>query len=129
MGIEMAETIPPELQQYVVKLQQLRNKLSQIVAEKSVVQAQLRETERALEILRNTSPDRPVYRAAGHLLVRVSREDAEKDLNDRKDLLELRLKSLERQEASLNTEIRNIETKINELLGKYYGTGVKRGGG
>ncbi|MEZ0290517.1 MAG: prefoldin subunit beta [Sulfolobales archaeon] len=125
----MAETIPPELQQYVVKLQQLRNKLNQIIAEKSVVQAQLRETERALEVLKNISQETPVYRAAGHLLVRVSKEEAEKDLSDKKDLLELRLKSLERQEASLNTEIKSLETKINEIIGKYYGTTPRRGGG
>ncbi|MCC6030366.1 MAG: prefoldin subunit beta [Desulfurococcales archaeon] len=125
----MAETIPPELQQYVVKLQQLRNKLNQIVAEKSLVQAQLREAEKALEILKNISSDKPVYRAAGHLLVRVSKEDAEKDLSDKKDLLELRLKSLERQEAALTSEIKSLESKINEILGRYYGTSLKRGGG
>jgi prefoldin beta subunit len=125
----MAETIPPELQQYVVKLQQLRNKLNQIMAEKSLVQAQLREAEKALEILKNISPDKPVYRAAGHLLVRVSKEDAEKDLSDKKDLLELRLKSLERQEAALTSEIKSLESKINEILGRYYGTSLKRGGG
>ncbi|MEM0044053.1 MAG: prefoldin subunit beta [Sulfolobales archaeon] len=124
----MAETLPPELQQYVLKLQQLRNKLNQIIAEKSVVQAQLREAERALEVLKSVSQDAPVYKAAGHLLVKVSKEDAEKDLNDKKDLLELRLKSLEKQEASLNTEIKNLESKINEIIGRYYGA-ARRGGG
>ncbi|MGC9148628.1 MAG: prefoldin subunit beta [Sulfolobales archaeon] len=125
----MAETLPPELQQYLVKLQQLRAKLNQILTEKNIVQAQLRETERALEILRNTSPDTPIYRAAGHLIVKVSKEEAERDLNDKKDILELRLKSLEKQETSLNTEIKGVESKINEILGRYYGTTIKKGGG
>ncbi len=125
----MAETIPPELQQYLVKLQQLRAKLNQILTEKNIVQAQLREAERALEILRNLSSETPIYRSAGHLMVRVSKEEAERDLSDKKDILELRLKSLEKQESSLNTEIKGIEGKINEILGRYYGATTRKGGG
>jgi chaperonin cofactor prefoldin len=47
-------------------------------------------------------------------------------LGDRKDILELRLKALERQEASLNSEIKDLEAKINEIVGRYYG---RKGGG
>lgn len=125
----MAEAIPPELQQYIVKYQQLRSKLNQILSEKNIVQAQLREAERALEILRNISSETPIYRAAGHLMVKVSKEEAEKDLSDKKDLLELRLKSLEKQESSLNAEIKSLESKINEILGRYYGASIKKSGG
>ena len=122
----MAEVVPPELEQYAVKLQQLRAKLGQVQAEKGVVQAELKEVERALELLKGAAPDALIFKSAGHLMVRVSKEDAEKELSDRKDILELRLKALERQEASLNSEIKDLEAKINEVVGRYYG---RKGGG
>jgi prefoldin beta subunit len=123
----LAEVVPPELEQYAVKLQQLRARLGQVQAEKGVVQAELREVERALELLKGASPDALVFKSAGHLMVRVSRDDAEKELSDRKDILELRLKALERQESSLNSEIKDLEARINEIMGRYYGR--KSGGG
>lgn len=126
MGCGLAEVVPPELEQYAVKLQQLRARLGQVQAEKGVVQAELREVERALELLKGAAPDALVFKSAGHLMVRVSKDDAEKELSDRKDILELRLKALERQEASLNSEIKDLETKINEIMGRYYG---RKGGG
>lgn len=122
----MAEVVPPELEQYAVKLQQLRARLGQVQAEKGVVQAELKEVERALELLKGAAPDALVFKSAGHLMVRVSKDDAEKELSDRKDILELRLKALERQEAGLNSEIKDLEAKINEILGRYYG---RKGGG
>jgi len=121
----MAEVVPPELEQYAVKLQQLRARLGQVQAEKGVVQAELKEIERALELLKGASPDALVFKSAGHLMVKVSKEDAEKELSDRKDILELRLKALERQESSLSSEIKDLEAKINEIMGRYYG---RRGG-
>jgi prefoldin beta subunit len=126
MGFGLAEVVPPELEQYAAKLQQLRARLGQVQAEKGVVQAELRDIERALEILKNAASDATVFKSAGHLMVRVTKEDAEKELSDRKDILELRLKALERQEASLNSEIKDLEAKINEVVGRYYG---RKGGG
>ena len=116
----MAEVAPPELQQYVAKLQQLQARLNQVAAEKSVVEAELKEVERALNVLNNASDDANIYRLAGYLMVKVSREDAQKDLSDRKDILELRLKNLEKQESLLTSEIKDLESKINEILGRYY---------
>lgn len=121
----MAEVYPPELEQYAARLQQLRARLGQVQAEKSVVQAELKEVERAMEILKSAAPDAFIFKSAGHLMVRVSKDDAEKELNDRKDILELRLKALERQEAGLSSEIKDLEAKVNEIVGRYY----KKGGG
>lgn len=121
----MAEVYPPELEQYAARLQQLRARLGQVQAEKSVVQAELKEVERAMEILKAAAPDALVFKSAGHLMVRVSKDAAEKELSDRKDILELRLKALERQESGLGSEIKDLEAKVNEIVGRYY----KKGGG
>ncbi len=39
----MAERLPPEVQQQIVKLQQLQAQLNQVVTEKNVLEQELRE--------------------------------------------------------------------------------------
>ncbi len=114
----MAERIPPEIQQQIIKLQQLQAQLNQIIAEKSVLDQDLREVQRALEVLKSLPEDAEVYRVAGHLLVRIKKSDAEKELSERKELLELRLRSLEKQESLIRQQISELQSKISKGLSK-----------
>lgn len=116
----MTERLPPEVQQHVVKLQQLQSQLSQILSEKNVVEGELREINRALDILKDLEPGTPIFKSVGHLLVKVSKENVEKELNDRKEILELRLKSLEKQEQLLRNQLNEVQSKVNEYLAKLY---------
>ncbi|HID80744.1 MAG TPA: prefoldin subunit beta, partial [Ignisphaera sp.] len=43
----MAEKLPPEVQQQIVKLQQLQAQLNQVVTEKALLQQELRDISRA----------------------------------------------------------------------------------
>ncbi|MEM5822864.1 MAG: prefoldin subunit, partial [Ignisphaera sp.] len=67
----MAESLPPELQQQVIKYQQLQTQLNQVLAERSLLEQELREINRALEILKNVPDNIDIYRSAGHLLIKV----------------------------------------------------------
>ncbi len=114
----MAERLPPEVQQQIVKLQQLQAQLNQVLAEKSVLEQELREINRALEVLKEVPEDGEVYRIAGHLLVRVKKNDVEKELSERKELIELRLKTLEKQESLIRQQISELQSKISKSLSK-----------
>ena len=116
----MTERLPPEVQQYVVKLQQIQGQLSQILSEKQVVESELREVDRALGVLKNLDPQTPIFKSVGHLLIKVDKESVEKELNDKKEILELRLKSLSKQEELLRSQLNQIQGKINEYLAKLY---------
>lgn len=116
----MAEKIPPEVQQHAIKYQQIQAQLNQLIAEKSVLEQELREINRALEVLKNVPNDAEVYRAAGHLLIKISKETAEKELNERKELIELRIKTLSRQEALLRQQLSEIQSKLSEYLSTTY---------
>lgn len=112
----MAEKIPPEVQQHVVRYQQVQAQLNQLIAEKSVLEQELREINRALEVLKSVPGDAEIYRATGHLLVKINKESAEKELNERKELIELRIKTLTRQEALLRQQLSEIQNKLSEYL-------------
>ena len=117
----MAERYPPELQQQAARLQQLQQQLAQILTEKTVVQTELREVNRALDVLKDLPDDAIVYKSAGHLLIKISKSNAEKELNDKKELLELRLKSLEKQESIIRSQINEVQSRINEIMARSYG--------
>ncbi len=116
-----AEKIPPEAQQYIMRLQQLQEQLNVVLTEKSVVENELREVERVLSTLKDMPPDAVIFKAAGRaFLVKVSKEDAEKELNERKEILELRLKTLQKQESLLRKQAEELQKKVNEILAKTY---------
>jgi len=116
----MAETLPPEIQQQVVKYQQLQTQLNQVLSEKSIIEQELREINRALDILKNVPDDADIYRSAGHLLVKINKSDAEKELTERKEILELRLKTLGRQESLLRQQLAEIQSKLNQYIASTY---------
>ncbi len=116
----MAERVPPEVQHYAVKYQQLQNLLAQILAEKSAVETELREINRVLSELEKLPDDVEIYKSIGHVLVRTSKADVKKELDEKKELLELRLKALEKQEKEARRQLEEVQAKIKEVLSKSY---------
>jgi len=116
----MAERLPPEVQQQAIKYQQIQSQLNQLIAEKSVLEQELREVDRALEVLKNVPDNTDIYKLAGHLLIKVTKENAEKELNERKELLELRIKTLNRQESLLRQQLSEIQNKLSQYMSSSY---------
>lgn len=116
----MTEQIPPELQTQLVKLQQLQEQLNRLLAEKSIIDSELREINSILEELSKLPQDVTIYEIIGNLLVKKERANVEKDLNERKELLELRAKVYQRNESNLRKQLEEVQKKVNELMAKYY---------
>jgi len=76
----------------------------------------LRETEKALEELGKLGGDEVVYKRVGGILVRASKPDVERELNERKETLNLRIKTLERQEGRVVKRLNEMREKIQEAL-------------
>lgn len=125
--MSVTEQLPPELQQLLVRYQQTQNQLGQIVNEKNLIMTELSEINRALEVLNSIDPNGVVFKSVGHVMVRVQRDDVIKELNDRKEILELRLKSVERQEQLLKNQMNELQNKVNEYLSRIYGRQAKAG--
>ena len=61
------------------------------------------------------SDDAEVYRSTGHLLLRTSKSDVEKELSERKEILELRMRTLEKQENVVRNQIEEVRRSIGSL--------------
>ena len=110
--------ISPQLQNRIAQYQNLQNQLQVLGSQRIQLEAKLREIEGTLEELGKISGDTPVYKSIGMLLVRQNdRETLRKELEDHKETLTIRVKSLQKQEKSLTERYEDLGGKIQAALG------------
>jgi len=112
----LSKEIPPSVQQQLLRLQQLQQTLSALLAEKQRLEAELVEINSALEELEKMDEGAVVYKAVGPVLVRVSKERLAVELKDKKELTETRLKVLEKQDARMRAQIESVQKDIQRLM-------------
>ncbi|MEM0067780.1 MAG: prefoldin subunit beta [Saccharolobus sp.] len=115
----MAEKLPPEVQAQLAKFQQLKGQLDRLLLEKSTIENELREINRVLDELATLNTDATIYKIVGNLLIKSDKASIEKELNDRKELLELRSRTYQKQESILRKQLEDLQAKINEILSRY----------
>ena len=94
----------------IVELQQLEQNISAFLMQKQAFQAQLMEAENALGELEKQNEK--VYKIVGPLMIESKKEDVKKDLISRKEILDLRVKSIEKQEAKLKEKAEEIQKEV-----------------
>jgi len=83
-----------------------------------MAEAKLREIDGTLEELNKISGDTPIYKSIGMLLVRQDDRDAlKKELEEHKETLTIRVKSLQKQEKSFAERYEGLGEKIQAALG------------
>ena len=112
MAIEMT----PEAQKYLMELQTIQAQLQNIAIQKETFTIQNIEIEKALEELEKTDDNEDVFKAVGPILIKTKKADMVKELNEKKETAEVRLKSLDKQEAELQEKIQEGQQKLQELL-------------
>lgn len=110
--------ISPQLQNQIAQYQQLQNQLQVLGSQRVQLEAKLREIEQTLEELNKLSGDTPVYKSIGMLLVRQDdREALKKELEEHRETLTIRVKSLQKQEKALSQRYEDLAAKIQAALG------------
>lgn len=110
--------ISPQLQNQIAQYQQLQNQLQVLGSQRVQLEAKLREIEQTLEELNKLSGDTPIYKSIGMLLVRQDdREALKKELEEHKETLTIRVKSLQKQEKALSERYEDLASKIQAALG------------
>ncbi len=108
--------LPPQVQNLVAQLQQLQQQLQAVITQRAQVEALLRDTEQALEELQKVDDDTPVYKAVGNVLVKEKRENVIKELTEKKETYEIRIKTLQRQEEKLRERFAETQQKLQNML-------------
>ncbi|MCL2134790.1 MAG: prefoldin subunit beta [Candidatus Bathyarchaeota archaeon] len=108
--------LPPNIQERLLRLQQLQQTLQSILVQKQQVEMEKGEVELALAELAKSADDVVLYKAIGSLLVKADKAKVFADLNDRKDLLVTRSTVITKQEERVRSQVKETQTKLQEEI-------------
>jgi len=110
--------ISPQLQNQIQQYQQLQQQLQVLGSQRLQLEAKLREVDGTLEELGKLPASSTVYKSIGVLLVQTDdREALKKELEEHKETLTIRVKTLQKQEKSLGERFDDLQQKIQAALG------------
>lgn len=102
-------SVDKETEKNIQQLQLLEQNLQALLAQKQKFQANLIEVESAAKELETTDT---AYRIIGNIMVRTEKEELKKDVENKKELLNLRIKTIEKQENSIREKAQKIQKTI-----------------
>ena len=108
--------ISPEAKEKVTQLQLIEQNLHTFLTQKQTFQSQVLEIENALKELESATGQ--VYRLAGSVMIESEKGKLSKDLLERKDVLDLRIKSIEKQENHIKEKAEKLQKEVMEELDK-----------
>jgi prefoldin beta subunit len=110
----MQQKVNKETQEKIQQLQILEQNLQSLLMQKQAFQYELNETENAISEVEKTSGD--VYKMIGQVMIKTKQEEVSKQLGQKKDILDLRVKAIEKQESRMKEESEKIRTEVMEKI-------------
>ena len=108
--------LPPQVQQRLLRLQQLQQTLQGVLTQKQQLELELNEVEQALSELEKLTDVAVIYKSIGSLLVKSEKTKVTTELNERKELLNMRINVLGKQEERLRTQVKDLQEKLQRDL-------------
>jgi len=98
-----------EMQQKIQQLQSIEQSMQQFLMQKQQFQTQMVEIDSALKEMGQTSE---TYKIIGNIMVKTDKEALEKDLKEKRELVELRMKTVEKQENKIKAGAEELRKEI-----------------
>ena len=102
-----------ETEQKIGQLQMLERSLQNFLSQKQQFQLQYAEIESAITEL-ETSEE--AYKIVGNLMVKGDKDTLKKDLDEKKEILDLRIKSIEKQEKDTRSKAMDLQKEVMKEL-------------
>jgi prefoldin beta subunit len=97
------------------QIQLLEQNMQLLQQQKQQFQTQLVETESALKELSKSDES---YKIIGNIMVKTEKEGMTKELGEKKDILDLRIQTLEKQEKTLKEKFKDLQTEVMDSMKK-----------
>jgi prefoldin beta subunit len=115
----MSTELPPQIQNQVAQIQQLQQQAQAVLTQKSQIEALLRETEAATkELEKMEDDDTVIYKSVGEILFRADRAKLTEEMKEKKEMLELRLKTMTKQEERIHERFNQLQDQLKRSLGQ-----------
>jgi len=83
--------------------------------QKENLKLQLLEIDTALDELEKTK-EKEGYKIVGPIMVKKSVEEIKEELRDKRNSIDLRIKMLEKTETKISERLKDLESKLQQLL-------------
>ena len=101
--------VSKETEKKINQLQLLEQSMQNLSMQKQQFQLQQVEIESALKELENVNE---AYKIVGNIMVLSKKIDLKSDLNSKKEVVELRIKSMEKQENQLREKASGLQSEV-----------------
>lgn len=108
--------MPPWLQEQLMKLQQSQQNLQSIMTQKQHLEIERAETEKALEELKKASDGDAVFKHAGTVLIKSTKQELIDELEEKREMAKTRATVIEKQETRVKETLKEQEAKITEMM-------------
>jgi prefoldin beta subunit len=112
----LSQEIPPWLREQLTRLDNLQQNLQSVAMQKQQTEAELADSEKTLEELKDVPAEEQIYKYVGSLLVKVTKDAITKELEEKKDISSTRTLVLNKQESRLKENIKELQSKIDEMI-------------
>lgn len=112
----MSRKLPPKVQQHLKQMDDLQKTYNSIITQKQQLQLSLIEVKNALDALKDVPDEGEVYRLVGGIFFKISKKKVVEDLNENKQILEARIKTLETQENRIAEELNRLKMEVSKEL-------------
>jgi prefoldin beta subunit len=111
---EKKPTITQETQNQIQEIQMMEQNFHSLLVQKQAFQLELNETENALAEIKGSESD--IYKIISNIMIKTDKSDTTKELEQRKELLNLRLKSIEKQESQFSKQLEDLRGEVLKKL-------------
>ena len=108
--------ISPKVQNQLGMLQQIQQQLQNILTQKAQYEMAVREAKRAQEEIADSAEDAVMYMSVGTVMMQKKKEVVNAKLNEKVETLELRIKSLEKQEKMMQSKFEQLQAQIKAAI-------------
>ena len=108
--------LPAQLQEQLLRLQQLQQTLQAVIAQKQQLNLENSEIDQALDELVKMDDKSVIYKSIGSLLVKSERQKVMGELSERKELLNTRILVLTKQRSRMEERMKSLQKTVQERL-------------
>jgi prefoldin beta subunit len=108
--------LSPKVQNQLGMLQQIQQQLQTILSQKAQYEMAVREAKRAQEEISDATDDAVMFMNVGTVMMQKKKDVVTAKLTEKVETLELRIKSLEKQEKMMQGKFEQLQAQIKAAI-------------
>lgn len=109
----MSKELTKEAEKKIADIQLIEQNMQNSLMQKQRFQSELLEVENALGEIESSEE---TYKIVGNIMISAKKDDLKKELDSKKNVLNIRIKSLEKEESRLKDKTNSLQKEVMEII-------------